>query len=806
MLVLNGFINRKGFYMINKKISASRFLLAFCMVLPSFDFVFAEEIEIENVEENIVEEVDTSDYWGESQELMSVEEFQNYYNSETNNLARGELIRVRKVAEFNGGANWISIMSVDGQIVFCLDPTMTAGIGMEYNQSNDWLYLGWDTQYRIWEVIRFGYQEYGTDDYYIASQILIWRALGHWITPNINVDSQINQIEANIKNFGIPPSFNNQTLELDYKVGQTITDTNAVLNKYSINCPSGISCVKNGNDLTVTIEDLNFDKNGKINISSPGTNDPSWIGVAWVLPGSQSVLSMGFHDPSVRFRLNLKMSTGNLQIIKVDEYGLPGGEGHKFEVAFDENFNDIVGTYTTNEEGFILIEDYLPGGIYYLREVETVNGYVLNPGIYEVEVSLNETAEITIMNNLEQVDLQHFKIDEEWNEIFLDGAVFSVTDITEATENQLVDEEGNLLWEDPEETIPVLEREGDVYEFDVVTGNQYIRIYSPEDNTLPYFGKVEISLSESFEKISIFETSETGLLVLNELDLTSLGQIAPEDSQPTYFYRVLSDSEERNYPVGVFTLVNQEELTGWANMPLKWGREYEVCEIVSPIGYELPEEACKVVSMNLDEGISFSTDTLTNKRRRLALKLFKQNDNRTILLSGAVFTVEKILTEYEIDALKNELTEEELVDWVSRETEILGEYITGALLIKDDPGSIYQVTLMNDIEVSYTYTLGNSGEIVKYLSDGKYIVQKMIDEENVDITFEGYEVYISEGTIFLPELIYGHSYRVCETRAPSGYYIEGNGCEIIVPEAEYGIKIFNNYRINQMIKIPVMGE
>ncbi len=792
--------------MENKKISASRILLAFCMILTFFSVVIAEETE-NGVGNQVVEENEGYfDYWSEPKELMSSEEFRSYYNFETSDLGRAELIRVRKVAEFNGGANWISIMSVNGQIVFCLDPTVTAGIGMEYNKSYDWDNLSWDTQLRIWEVVRFGYQQYGSDDYYIASQILIWRALGHWITPNVNVDSQINQIEVNINNFGTPPSFNNQTLDLEYQIGKTITDTNGVLNKYSVNCPNGISCSKDGNNLTLTINTLNYDKNGKIDISSPGTNDPSWLGVAYARPNSQSVLSITFADPSARFKLNVKMSTGDLHIIKIDEYGLMGGSGHKFEVAFDEEFTDVIGIYTTNNEGKIEIKDTLPAGTYYIREVETVNGYVLNPGIYEVEVSLNETSEITIMNNLEQVDLQYFKIDEEWNEILLDGAVFSVTDITEATENQLVDEEGNLLWEDPEETIPVIERVGDVYEFDVVTGNQYIRIYSPEDNTLPYYGEVEISLNENFEEVSIFETSETGLLVLNELDLTSLGQLAPEDSQSTYFYRVLSDSEERNYPAGVFTLVNQEELTGWANIPLKWGREYEVCEIVSPIGYELPEEACKVVSMNLDEGISFSTDTLTNKRRRLALKLFKQNDNRTILLSGAVFTVEKILTEYEIEALKNELTEEELIDWVAPETKMLGEYITGALLIKDDPGSIYQVTLMDDIEVSYTYTLGDSGEIVKYLSDGKYIVQKMIDEENVDITFEGYEVYISEGTIFLPELIYGHSYRICETRAPSGYYIEGNGCEIIVPEAEYGIKIFNNYRINQMIKIPVMGE
>ncbi len=793
--------------MENKKISASRILLAFCMILTFFSVVIAEEAE-NGVGNQVVEENEGYfDYWSEPKELMSSEEFRSYYNFETSDLGRAELIRVRKVAEFNGGANWISIMSVNGQIVFCLDPTVTAGIGMEYNKSYDWDNLSWDTQLRIWEVVRFGYQQYGSDDYYIASQILIWRALGHWITPNVNVDSQINQIEVNINNFGTPPSFNNQTLDLEYQIGKTITDTNGVLNKYSVNCPNGISCSKDGNNLTLTINNLNYDKNGKIDISSPGTNDPSWLGVAYARPNSQSVLSITFADPSARFKLNVKMSTGDLHIIKIDEYGLMGGSGHKFEVAFDEEFTDVIGIYTTNNEGKIEIKDTLPAGTYYIREVETVNGYVLNPEIFEVIITNNQVSSITIVNNLREVELEVFKIDLEENELLLNGAKFDVTDITEAFEKQKVDEDGNLVWADEEETEAIMERVGATYEYSVTTGNQYLRFYTEDNHTNPLIRElIEFSLSENFEEeeIIIAETDEAGLINISELSI---------DSDVVY-YRTQYSQELR-----VLEILEKQELEGYANLPLKWGRIYEVCEVGLPDGYEFVDEPCRVIKMDLDEGITFKTETVENQLRRITVKLIKRDSIYPILLDGAHFKVYD--TYYQTDE--------------KEKGEYLGKYITGALFIydfdeveeqvKDKDGNVIMgengQPIMSSEEVpnaraiyhiydeesknlidkgeevipSYTFATDEYGEIIEYLPEGTYYSRRDGEEE-----FKLH--HISKGTIYLPDLKYGHNYLVCEIKAPKGYYLPQDYCEILQPITEYGIDIMDNYRVNDMIIIP----
>ncbi len=64
--------------------------------------------------------------------------------------------------------------------------------------------------------------------------------------------------------------------------------------------------------------------------------------------------------------------------------------------------------------------------------------------------------------------------------------------------------------------------------------------------------------------------------------------------------------------------------------------------------------------------------------------------------------------------------------------------------------------------------------------------------------------YIAKGMIYLPEIKYGHTLLVRETKAPSGYYFD-NADVYITPQAPYGINIMENYRNNIAIIIPPTG-
>ncbi|MFV0379835.1 MAG: SpaA isopeptide-forming pilin-related protein [Anaerorhabdus sp.] len=598
--------------------------------LPLIDLEESKPIESEVPTYNLDELND--EYWTNAKELMSVEDFSSYYNGEQNDLLRAELVRVRTLATYtaNGisGTRYISIMSINGETVFCLNPRILAGIGQEYSESYDWLKLDWDTKNTIWHVTRFGYQKHRTDNYYIATQILIWQALGVYATPSINVDSEIAQIKYDMNNFHERPNFNTSGLELDYQVPTTITDSNGVLKDFNVSCPSGISCSKNGNDLTVTIDDINYDKKGKITMKTNGNDNPDWIGMVWVLEGSQSVATIRHSDPISRFDLNVKMISGDAKIIKLDEYYEKTFKGNKFMIARDEQFTDVIGEYTTNDKGEIFLDDYLPPNTYYLKEVSVVEPYLLNENVFTFTVVKNELVEIEVINALRQVDLRLFKKDEEENELLLNGAIFSVSDTAFSEEVQKVNEDGELMWElddtgeqvldEDGNPIPIMERVGQI-EFEVVSGNQYIRLFDEIDNTIPYNGEVEFSYTNDFLEVAkTTSTDEKGLIKINELNF----KFEPtEDEEVTnkIYYRKKADDTVHEIEV-----LNKEELQGYSNLPLKFGRVYEVCEVQPPVGYEMPKEPCKEVDLTVDEGVDFVMQDLFNKLRRLNLKLLKQ--------------------------------------------------------------------------------------------------------------------------------------------------------------------------------------
>ena len=832
--------------MFNKKIACKAtkvimllFLSITCFSSNNFIHTYAEE---ENEKESI--------YFGEEKYLMSAEEFQNRYNSETSPLARSALVRVRHIADFELG--WISIMTLDGQVVFCLDPYLAAGIGDNYEDNYSWWNLDWNTRYRIWLVIRFGYQQYGSDNYYIASQILLWRALGHYMTPSINVDAEIAQIEVNIANYGDVPSFSGGTFTLEYLEELTLVDSKSVLNGFSISCGIGIECTKEGNNLKVKITDLNYDKTNSVN-GSYGSYAGVDAGVVYQSPGRQDVLLMPLNDPVVSFRLGLRMLTGNLKVNKLDEFDLLAEAGQPFELAWDIDFTNVIGTFTS-DYGLLEIKDLLPAGTYYIREIGSTNPYTVNPTIYQFDIVLNDTTEITIINNLREVELHRTKDDIEEPTLLLNGAEFTIEDVTEANQIQATDPQtGDPLWEDAAQTIPVLVWDNPIYEYTVATGNQYIRIYDLLDHSQPLPGKeVVFSYVNTFDQaLYPLITNAEGLINLTENGIIAeYVPVLDVNGDPTYdvngdpilqlihdevFYRYIivdddpnTAADETEYSAIVrVELKTEEDLLGWANLPMKHSRIYWVCETKEPIGYEIEGNACKLVTMDLASGIDFKADLVSNKLRRLLLKYVKMDSNNSNnLLNHAVFDIYD--TYYaDLDKPKGEY---------------LGRYVTGAFFVFDFTEAASQATdpqtgdplwhdsaqtipmmefekVPNDnieyrlfdevthdaylldptVVPTHIFITNGSGEILQWISEGKYFVYR--DTATVPI-----EYIISKGTIWVPEVKYGHELLVEEIKAPAGYHLPKDTAHMIIPTADVSINQYESFRVNQMIIMPNTGE
>ena len=92
-----------------------------------------------------------------------------------------------------------------------------------------------------------------------------------------------------------------------------------------------------------------------------------------------------------------KLQNGSLEIIKVDDETLKPIPGVLFGL-YDQDKN-LIEEYYTNEEGKITIENLLEG-LYYIKELNTVDDYELLEGFMEVQIRNNILNSVLITNRL----------------------------------------------------------------------------------------------------------------------------------------------------------------------------------------------------------------------------------------------------------------------------------------------------------------------------------------------------------------------------------------------------------------------
>lgn len=95
-------------------------------------------------------------------------------------------------------------------------------------------------------------------------------------------------------------------------------------------------------------------------------------------------------------------------------------------------------------------------------------------------------------------------------------------------------------------------------------------------------------------------------------------------------------------------------------------------------------------------------------------------------------------------------------------------------------------------------------------ADGKTIVNVPTEDDLVSyddldpIYSQVYEGEVATGTIVLPNLKYGRTIKLVETKAPNGYYFDDPNM-VIIPKAPYGVTRMLNYRTNKEIIITKTG-
>lgn len=158
-----------------------------------------------------------------------------------------------------------------------------------------------------------------------------------------------------------------------------------------------------------------------------------------------------------------KLKYGSVDGTKVDEYGEPVGEA-VIGLYLTEDASEPVYTTVSDSNGKFRF-DKVPFGTYYVREITQPEGFLLNTNVFPVTiVEDGDVVEVTIVNEYIKGSLTLTKIDEDYPENKLTGAIFTI----------YRDSNNNGVYDNADKTVGTLtETTTGVYESELLIYGRY---------------------------------------------------------------------------------------------------------------------------------------------------------------------------------------------------------------------------------------------------------------------------------------------------------------------------------------------
>ena len=293
---------------------------------------------------------------------------------------------------WNAWGDFYQAMYIDGKLAYCVQPGVVFVPGAGFTQQTELSGISLAERTRINDIMNFGAKSGDSTEYIMATNMYIWEQIGWAVSTSLpGYANYKKQIENNITNFRIKPSFHQKTYNV--KVGETIEipDTNSVLGNFVVVNNSGLTIKKNGNTLKVTATASS--KSGRVDFDRKSYYSGNQY--FWVKPGSQSVSTAGASDPTIAFlRFNV-IKNGKAKIKKVDDNGNPVA-GAKFEL---KNLADgSKKTATTNKNGEFESVEYTADTQLEIREIEAPIGYLLDTSVKKVTIKAAQTTTVNFTN------------------------------------------------------------------------------------------------------------------------------------------------------------------------------------------------------------------------------------------------------------------------------------------------------------------------------------------------------------------------------------------------------------------------
>lgn len=341
---------------------------------------------------------------------------------------------------------------MDGKIVYCVEP----GIGIYTNDyyASDISFSSFDRDLidKISLIGYFGYDYPGhqSDNYFLATQELIWEFIGnneiHFTTGInnsgniINIDNEKNEIISLVNNYLVKPSFDGNLISEVYGNSIVLEDNNHVLSNYDV-ISSTNSVLIDGDKLIINLDRLGSDN---IVLKRKKYDDMSSIFYSDV--NSQDFMFLRANDVISNVYVDSFIPHSSIHIEKSGLLadGYDGDFIYSLNGLDDVRFNLYASQDIYEGENLVYLKDelvqemntvsgkadsiLLPNGDYYLKEVETVDEFILDDSI--IPISLNNdrkevyTYMVDLLNDRKRIFISLQKNGEVFEGIYSDSGVY----------------------------------------------------------------------------------------------------------------------------------------------------------------------------------------------------------------------------------------------------------------------------------------------------------------------------------------------------------------------------------------------
>ena len=423
---------------------------------------------------------------------------------------------------------------INNNQAFCIEPGVDINTTTYYGTTDLSLSgLNSETINKLKYLVYYGfkYPGHNNNNYYIATQELIWRLITnrdtYWVSeedingPRIDISREKNEITSLIETHNTKPSFDGEEIVVEVGKKNTITDTNGVLTRYKI-ASSNISNAKIfGNSLIITPTSLNDTGEIVLETNIYNTEEP----MLFYNGNNQKLLSVNATIPKTKSTVKIKtIARPNIRVTKVDAQT---GEaiavaGLKFKIKnldvngyYCENTECV---YVTNEEGYFTTTNKPLYANYQIEELnQPLDGYLWNKE--PLKFTIDDTANLTEENGEYYLDLK-FKNTRVTGEIIINKVgekpIFNDNLITYESiplndvvfslyaKDDIKDITGNIIYRKNEFINNYKTINGTIKITNLPLGNYYLKEVSTDTNHLIDNEVYEVSLS--------YKDSETAVI------------------------------------------------------------------------------------------------------------------------------------------------------------------------------------------------------------------------------------------------------------------------------------------------------